>query len=513
MDYDAVIIGCGHNGLVAAFYLAMAGLRVLGLERRETVGGACATDELFPGYHFSTCAHSFILFHTTILDDMRLEEHGLKIFQREPEMFQPMHSGKHLLFWNDLDRTVESIARISRGDANAYPRWLKFWDRAGAVFEPFLMGPPPTLGQFISRYEGTADEEMVHKLLTGTTRGLLDEYFESEEMKASMLATFDSGSTDAPGALLYWAVHASISGPLGARGMVGYPRGGMGAVAAALRGAAEAAGAEFRTGSSVDSVVIRDGQARGVRLDDGTEISARAVVSNADPRTTFLKLLSSDDLTPEFARKVRGLHADAGYMKLHCATSELPNWKAVPGEGPLPHHFAQAHMCRSLDILDDAWNSARRGRIPAEFSLALVCPSIYDTAAAPSGHYAISIWVEFAPIRPEGKDWDGFRERTAEQIIDQVSEYAPNFKDSVDDHYLYTPQDIEERVGKMSGSMHHIDMTPDQMLPTVRSRNAPTTALRSAICTYAALGLIPAAASPESRATTRPPQSWPISAN
>ncbi len=464
MDYDAIIIGCGNNGLVAAFYLAKAGLRVLGLERNSKVGGACSTDELIPGFHFSTCAHSFVLFHPTILHDMRLDDYGLHVYNRDPERFQPFSSGKHLLVSNDLDRTLDSIGRISRHDAASYPEWNKFWADAGEMLAPYLLTPPPTFGEFARAFEGTAREALFHKLVTGTARGIVNEFFESDEMRATTVSTYDSGSTDAPGALLYWAFHASVSKQLAAIGMVGYPRGGMGAVAAALRESAEAAGAEFRTNAGVARTIIHEDQAVGVELEDGSQISARVVLSNADPRKTFLKLVGSDDLEPDFITRVRRLHADAGYMKLHCAAGSLPDWTALPGEGPLPHHYAQAAIGGGPDVLDTAWAAARTGRLPDENQLAVVCPSLYDTASAPDGKYAVSVWVEFVPIRPHGKSWDEFRDQATASIVSQIERFAPNFGQTIEHSYLHTPQDIEAMAGITDGSMHHLDMTPDQML-------------------------------------------------
>ena len=179
MDYDAIIIGCGHNGLVAAFYLARAGLRVLALEQGPKVGGAATTDELFPGFHFSTCAHSFVLFHPQILDDMQLVERGLRVFRRDPPQFHPFADGQYLLTWNDEERTRESIARFSRHDADAYASYVKFWQRAAQLFDPYLLDAPPTLGEFLCSVEGTPDASIAHTLITGTRRQLLDNYFES----------------------------------------------------------------------------------------------------------------------------------------------------------------------------------------------------------------------------------------------------------------------------------------------------------------------------------------------
>src|SRR2546425_1152425 len=252
MDYDAVIVGCGHNGLVAAHYLARAGLKVLALERRDKVGGACATDELFPGYHFSTCAHSFVVFHPKFVEDMRLKDYGLYIYPRDPDSFHPYRSGNYLLFWADVERTVEAISRISPHDAAAYPHWQEFWTRAGALFEPFLLREPPTFAEFASRYEGTVEEDLSDKVIFGTVRGLLNEFFESEELKSSLVAPFDSGSADAPGALLYWAFHASLSHKVAAHTGIGYPRGGMGTLTHAMRQSIEAQGVEVRTGVEVE---------------------------------------------------------------------------------------------------------------------------------------------------------------------------------------------------------------------------------------------------------------------
>lgn len=470
MDYDAIVVGCGHNGLVAGFYLAKSGLRVLALERGEKVGGLASTDELIPGFHFTTYGHSFVMFHTEILNDMRLFDYGLQINSYDPGSFQPFRSGKHLLYWSDYERTIESIAQISPKDAEAWPLWLEYHARMGAMFEPYLLTEPPTLGEMARRFEGTPDEELFNRMITGTIRGFLDDLFESEEMKASVIATFDSGSTDAPGAMLYWAFHSAASAGLAAQGLNGYPKGGMGAVAKALGESAADAGLEVRTNAEVDKIMVRDGQAVGVRLANGDEISARVVLSNADPQRTLLGLVGREELDAEFVTRMERVHSVAGYFKLHCACSGLPDWSALPGDTLLPQHYAQTRILHSIDTLDEAWYAARRGQIPEECSLGIISPTVHDPDSAPPGHYCISIWGEFAPTRLREGTWDEMGKVAADRLIGQVAEVAPNFPDIVEDWYLITPESMVDRFGMTVGHMHHTDMTLDQMLS---QRSAP----------------------------------------
>ncbi|MDE2766857.1 MAG: NAD(P)/FAD-dependent oxidoreductase [Chloroflexota bacterium] len=462
MDYDAIIIGCGHNGLVAAFYLARAGLRVLALEQAAKVGGAATTDELVPGFHFSTCAHSFVLFHPQILDDMQLVERGLRVFQRDPVQFHPFADDQCLLTWNDPERTRESIARFSRHDADAYASYGDFWQRAARLFDPYLLDSPPTLGEFLRAAEDTPYAQVAHTLVTGTRRQLLDEYFESPRVKASLGTTFDAGSTDNAGGLLYFAFAAALSTRLSERGFAGFPQGGMGAVTRLLRQAAESAGAEIRVATPVESVHVVNGSVRGVALVDGSVITARVVLSNADPRRTFVRLVAAEHLSASFQRSVRGLRLNAGYLKLHCATTGLPEWRAAPGDGP--QHRANVRLCESLGDIDRAWSAARTGRMPTAPVLGLVCPSVYDSSVAPVGRHTISIWVEYAPVGLSRAGWEARRQETTDALIAQVARYAPNFPDIVSDAYLHGPPEIEARAGMTRGNMHHVDMTIDQML-------------------------------------------------
>jgi phytoene dehydrogenase-like protein len=238
----------------------------------------------------------------------------------------------------------------------------------------------------------------------------------------------------------------------------------MGAVMDAMRRAAENAGAEIETSSPVKRVLIREGRVVGVEKADGTEITARVVMSSADPRLTFLGLVGADNLPGKFVDAVRKLRAVAGYMKLMCATDGLPDWTALPGTEQQPHHFAHARICESLEHIDRAWIDARAGLVPSACVLGVVTHTLYDDEMAPSGRHAISIWAEYAPIRPVGSSWDEVRDRVGRDLIAQVGKYAPNFPEIVEQSRLHSPADIESQAGITDGSMHHIDMTVDQML-------------------------------------------------
>lgn len=462
LDYDAIVVGCGHNGLVSAFYLARAGLNVLALEQAPKVGGAATTDELIPGFSFSTCAHSFVLFHPQILDDMKLVERGLRVFQRDPPQFHPFANGDYLFTWADMKQTQESIARIAPRDAKAYPNYLELWAQAADLFDPYLLTDPPTLGEFLGSAEGTSHEPLAQLLIGGTKRQLLDDWFESPRVKASLGTTFDGGYTDSAGGLLYFAFASALSTRLGQRGLIGFPQGGMGAVTQKLKQAVEDTGAAVRTSTAVARIHVSNGRTAGVILADGTLITARAVVSNADPYRTLNQLVPAEHLPDEFLRDAHRLKMAAGYLKLHCATSGLPDWTALPGDGP--QHGANVRLCESLDQIDHAWRHAQTGTMARKPVIGVVCPSVYDRSLTPAGHHAISIWVEYAPVGLLPRQWETQRQQITDSLIAQVARYAPNFPDIVIDSFLHGPPEIEARAGITHGNMHHVDMTIDQML-------------------------------------------------
>ncbi|HEX2501760.1 MAG TPA: NAD(P)/FAD-dependent oxidoreductase [Methylomirabilota bacterium] len=460
--FDAVIVGGGHNGLVAATYLARGGLKVLVLERRHMVGGACVTEELFPGYRLSSCSYICHLLQEQVIRDLDLPRHGFEVFPLEPARFHPFPDGRHLVVWEDVQRTAGEIERYSKRDAAAYPRWVALWERAAALLHPYFLAPAPTYAELAARVHGTPDEEVFETLLTRPMWDLVHEYFESDVMRAHTLNAQDLGDPRAPGsALVYAYIRVNLRS---APGTVGIVKGGMGSITRAMAAAAVEAGVTIRTDVEVARVDVRNGRAVGVVLADGGNVGADAVVSNADPKRTFLKLVPPDAISGEFRDQVASLSTRAAYFKFHAALRELPDFSAYLGAGFDPRYLAQVKICPSTEAFLAAWQDAQAGRLPRAPLMEVQIPTVYDTTLAPPGHHVVSVWALWAPVRPAEGSWDTRRREMGERIIDLLTGYAPNFRRALVDWMLLTPPDIEARIGLTDGNIRHLDLVPAQLL-------------------------------------------------
>ena len=461
MSYSAIIVGAGHNGLVAANYLAKAGGRVLVLERRDFVGGACITEELFPDFRVSSCSYICHMLQGKVIDDLELRKHGLAIHPVNPYRFQPFPSGNYMLRWHDEQSNTEELKRLSPGDVEGYGRFQDFMRRAATILHRYFLESPPTLAQVTDDVRGTPEEAVWERLLTGNMRDLVEEHFESPEVRATFIDAEDAGDTRAPGSIL--SVAYNDTDMFTEDRNFGIPHGGMGGITQAMARAAESVGAEIRTNAVVDRILVRDGRAVGVELADGERIEADVVLSNADPKRTFLSLVDENDVAPEVVRSVRRLKTDVSYLKFHAALDELPDFTHYLGDRYDENFLVQVRICPSVEYFQQSADDARAGKPSSAPVMHIQIPSVLDKSLTPEGKHVMSIWVLYAPVRPREGTWDDLREQTGEQLIDVIEEYAPNFRKSVREWELFTPQELEERVGLTDGNIRHLDITSAQI--------------------------------------------------
>ncbi len=475
--FDAIVIGAGHNGLVTACYLARAGWKVLVLERRPVVGGACVTEEIFPGYKVSTAAYVNSLFRKEIVRDLRLADFGYEVLERDPSSFTPFPDGQHLFLGPDGAMSRREIAKFSPRDAENYPKYEALLNRVAEAVEPLLAMRPPnllrpglrdlwalfTLSRRWRRLGATAGEAA--EILTAPARVVLDRWFESDRLKATLATDAVIGATASPSTpgTAYVLFHHVMGETNGKRGVWSYVRGGMGGLTQALASAARALGVVIRTGAEVGRIVVKGGMALGVVLADGEEHKARVVASNADAHVTFNRLVDSRLLPPSFAEAVGRIQYDSASLKINVALSELPDFTACRGTQPGPQHRGTIHIAPDMDYLERAYDDSKYGRTSARPILECTLPSAVDSTIAPPGRHLMSMFVQYAPYKLREGSWGDLRESFADRCFDLLNEYAPNFKRSVLARQVLAPPDIERIFGLTGGNIFQGAMTPGQL--------------------------------------------------
>lgn len=479
--YDIIIIGGGHNGLVAACYLAKAGLKTLVLERREIVGGAAVTQEIHPGFRCSTLAHSTAPFFSRIAKDLDLARHGLEFITPAARVLALAHDSPSICIYNETQRTIGEIERVSAKDAKIYPEFERSFSRIGKVLAPLLTMTPPAiehpsagelwnLGKLGRSFRGLGKKDAYRLLRWGpmAVADLVAEWFETELLRASFAARGIFGAFAGP-----WSAGTS-TGLLWQSAMDGHAlspsafiRGGMGALTQALATAALNAGVEIRTETEVDRIDATEERASKVILETGEEVSARAIVSNADPRATFLKLVDALDLDPNFLLKIRNFRATGVSAKVNLALSGLPSFTGIEGgnngaAGASSKLSGRIHIGPDIDYLERAFDAAKYGDYSPAPYMDITIPSLADPSLAPSGAHVMSIYVQYAPYALKDGDWNSRREEFADTVINTLSDYAPNLKELTVARQVITPLDLEETYGLSGAHIHHGEQSLDQ---------------------------------------------------
>ncbi len=475
MNYDVIIIGGGHNGLVNAAYLARAGRKVLVLERRHVLGGAAVTEEIFPGFRFSVCSYVVSLLRPEIIRELDLPRHGLEILPLDGT-FTPMPDGDYLWRVNDHARTRREIARHSRLDAEAYDEYGKAMIEMGRFVKPILTLEPPDpssldprglidLWSLARRFQALSDGDKYNQiqLMTMSASDFLDQWFETDVLKATMAASGIIGTflgVRSPGTA-YVLLHHYMGEIDGAFRSWGLSRGGTGGISEAIAAAARESGVEIRTETPVSKIIVKDGAAVGVVLANGDYLTANIISSSVDPRLTFMTMIGVEHLPADFVDEIGRYKFRGSSGKVNLALDALPDFKALPGEGP--HLRGAISISPSVEYMERAYDAAKYGEYSKRPYIDIVIPSITDPSVAPPGKHVMSCFVQYAPYHLKDGTWDDRREAFGDTVIDTIAEYAPNLKDIILHRQVLTPLDIEREFGLTEGNIFQGELTLEQL--------------------------------------------------
>jgi phytoene dehydrogenase-like protein len=476
--YDAVVVGGGHNGLTAGAYLARAGLSTLVLERREIVGGCCVTEEIAPGCRVSTTSYIASMLRPEVVSELLLADHGLRMIPCDPAIQVPFPDGQVVPWWVDRERAKQEFSKISEKDAARFVQVDDQLKSLARYLQPFFMEPPPEIDTSTmsgwadifrvgKRFRGISKLEIAQLIsfLTGSLGEFLDHNYESEKMKTLFLANNvygKHGGPYQPGTAIGLLFHLLSGGEHALQGFYGHVTGGMGSITQALAAAARKLGAEILTSSPVAHIDVRNGRARSVVMEEGTEIRAHMVLSNADPKRTFLQMVSAKDLPEDFLSGIRGIKMEGPCAKVNLVLSEEPRFTGTSTQAtPLERTFYT--LVPSLEFAERCYDIAKFGKIPEELWVDCVVSSNADASLAPPGKHILTCFVQYVPYHLREGNWDDKREWLGDRVIKKIAEYAPNVPGAVVARQVLTPLDLERTYGLTEGNIFHGDLRLEQL--------------------------------------------------
>ncbi len=477
-QYDAIIIGAGHNGLACACYLAKAGIRVLMLERRSIVGGTAVTEEFHPGFRNSTASYTVSLLNPKVIEDLHLKQHGLKILARQFGNFLPLPDNQYLLYGGTDGDTLDQFAKFSFSDAAIAPKFFAMLEQQADLLRELTLQTPPhfrggirDLGNLIKN--GLLGKKLsMHQrqdlidLFCKSAAEILDQWFEADAIKA--LFAFDSvvgnfGSPYTPGSA-YVLLHHVFGEVNGKKGIWGHAMGGMGAITQAMLKEAHRLGVSVITEAAVKEIIIKNECASGVVLENGNTYVAKSVISNVGPKLLFLNLIDAQHLEENFLQRIKAIRGGSGTFRMNIALSELPDFTCLPGTQQQPHHTSGIIIAPSMAYMEKAYLDAKSTGWSQQPIIEILIPSTVDNSLAPEGKHVASLFCQqFNPVLPNGQDWDMVREQVADLIIDTVTQHAPNFKASILGRSIFSPLDLERTFGLIDGDIFHGALRLDQL--------------------------------------------------
>jgi phytoene dehydrogenase-like protein len=477
-EYDAIIVGGGHNGLATAAYLGRAGLKTLVLERREVLGGAAVSEHPWPGYTVSTLSYVLSLMPPEVIRELELDRHGLRLYPLAADYYVPFPDGSHLLLTKDAAQAKTEIAKFSRRDAEAWPAFSAYLAKIARLVRPLLLMTPPTVGAKspvdlleLARFawklkgldvQGTGD---FVKVMTLSVAELLDEWFESPQVKAARCVSGAIGTYGGPytPGTAYVLLHHYIGEVDGQMAEWAFVRGGTGAVSQAIADDAREHGADIRTGARVARIVVEGDRAVGVTLADGTELRARAVVSNAHPKITFCELVDASQLPPDFVRAIDRYKTRSGTVKVNLALAEPPRFSGLAEEDSMTAARSFIQLCDSMEYLERAFDDAKYGKPSVQPYSDGVLPTMVDDSLAPPGKHLMSCFTQYVPASWSKAPHRDELEAFADRVVDGYARFAPNLKSAVEHRQVLGPYDMEQEYGLVGGNIMHGDLTLDQL--------------------------------------------------